>query len=180
MRVSKLLFFIALLSLSGRLLGQSAALTVNNCTDFSISVTVYGYAPSTCDAYSCFDSYVTNAISVPSIWGMPPLCRTWGPYTPCGVASGIGFATNACNTNFCSGKLPSDFNWTFAEVTVYSTFWGSIYPIRVGDLVINCRSIGTASITYSCCGGGAYDNLNVAWSSAGGTLANVAITVTQY
>lgn len=180
MKKIALLILTVLLPFSNRLLAQAGAISVNNCTDFTVSVTVYGYAPTTCDAYGCGTTYVTNTISVPSIWGTPGTCSGWGPFSPCGIGTGVGWATNACNTNFCNGNPPADFNWTMAQVSLPTTAWGSIFPVTVGDLTIDCGGSMVGSVTYSCCGGGAYQHLTIAWSSAGGSLANVTINVTQW
>jgi hypothetical protein len=181
MKKSILIICLSMLAFSGRLFSQHGWATVVNHTDFAIDVTLYGYAPISCDIGACNTTYITNVISIPYTTGFPISSGTWGAYDPCAVTTGIGWATNLCSTDFCGHNPPSDFNWTKAEVTVYSSDWGSIYPIHVGDLAIRCDGVSTViSATYTCSSCSSYPNLNVSWTSPGGSLADVIVRVDQY
>jgi hypothetical protein len=180
MKRSILIICLSILAISGKLFAQNATITVINHTDFAIDVTMYGYAPITCDAGACNTTYITNLISIAYTYGFPGTSGTWGPFGPCGVTTGVGWATNLCSTDFCTGNPPYDFNWTKAEVTVHSSDWGSIYPIIVGDVAIGCGTSISTSATYTCSSCSSYPNLNVSWASSGGSLANVVVRVNQY
>jgi hypothetical protein len=179
--MTKTLLFI-LLCISGRsLYAQSAKVTINNTTDFQIRVRVYGYAPSSYSSCGCAATYFDVAIL--SAWGFPGSTNTWGPTSACGVSTGVGFTSDPCSIPWCT-SLPSDFQWTFAEVTLVggNSCWpGVSFPMAFGDGTILCSpatNCVAGPYTSSTC---TYSHLKATWTpNAGSAMDDITIDIAQY
>jgi hypothetical protein len=185
--MKKIFIIAALLTLCNNIFSQTAALTVYNGTDFVLTVTVYGSSASACSG-TCTDYATTIVLTAATgLTSYPTYATTFGPSTPCTIAGYPGLS--GCSTPWCT-SVPSDFQWTYAEVSIgpnppaTTICWAtSIFPIAIyGNILHGCS--GSASYTVpavdNTCPGTTYPNLRTWWSSTGGSLADVTINVEQY
>lgn len=180
----KTLLIAALLILScGSSYAQNAEVTIVNNTDFDIRVTMYADATSSCTTGTCNTTFITNNIGVSNL-SYPASPTTWGPYDPCDIVSSPGWATVICPTVWCS-SIPSDFQWTLAKVEIPTGYgyWDiADFPLWVCSSQPTCfPGAGTTSLTAVAPGGPfSAPNVTAYWTSSGGSLADVTITVNQY
>jgi hypothetical protein len=186
----KNLLLIAILALTTKPAhAQNARVTINNHTDFEAIVTLYGNAAVSCTTAACNTTYITNPISVPvpSSPAFPTGTSTWGPNDPCDVSTSSGWASApaSCPVTWCPiSGLPADFQWTLAEVDLVlgSSCWTvpATFPIFVCPWQPGCLpGLGPlVTVTGGC--SSTHPNLDVSWTSSGGSLADVTIDINQY
>lgn len=159
---------------------QTASIKIINNTDYDIKVKLYGEATASCGA-GCNTTYITNTITVLNT-AFPSSPTTWGAFTPCGISTGVGWATASCPVSWCS-SLPSDFQWTFAEITIpMAIAWPITFPVLIGPLQPGCLGVVPYMGPYYLSGPPAptYHSMDFTWTSSGGTLADVVINVNQW
>jgi hypothetical protein len=178
-------FFLAifLLTLFQLVRAQSAKLYIVNHTDYEVRVRMYGQASATCPA-GCSSTYITNTISLmaPSSPAYPSGSTTWGPFDPCNVSTGVGWAYAACPTAWCS-SLPTDFQWTLAVIDLpFATIWPlGTFPMYVCPTQPTCSpATGTVYGPVTASPPAWPWNIKAEWFSTGGSLADVTIVIDQY
>jgi hypothetical protein len=178
--MKNVILFLLLFIFSNSINAQTASINIVNNTDFDIKVRLYGEATASCGA-GCNTSFITNSITVPNT-GYPLSPTTWGAFTPCGISTGIGWATTSCPVSWCT-SLPSDFQWTLAEITIpLATTWPIPFPIYLSPLQPSCFGYGPYVGPYYLSGPPApiFNSMDFTWISSGGSLANVTIYVNQW
>jgi hypothetical protein len=163
-------------------LSQTGSVKIVNNTDYDIEVTMYGDATTSCSGASCNTTYITNVINVPNL-NYPLSPTTWGGTDPCGISSGVGYALEACSTTWCPATLiPSDFKWTLAAIDIPSSWvWGPIFPLYVCPTQPSCSpGLGPVDGPHVTAPPLPTWSLVAKWTSSGGPMADVTITVDQY
>jgi len=157
MKKLKFLFIVALLAMGSSAFAQSV--TINNHTDFTVSVTMYASSPVYCLEPCGY--MVGNTITVAPSY---PL-STGGTPSPCNFSNSPGWSLGGCigtsTYAWCSSPgTPSDFEWDYAYVEIhdaclpipdytcyvgYSGCGGSSTPTLLGG----CSGSDYATWTYS-------------------------------
>jgi hypothetical protein len=164
--MKKILLFTMML-IAGRCANaQTGTLYINNNTDYVVKVTVYAYSGTYCSVPCVTTDYATKQIKMS--W-----YTTWGPYDPYTICGGLGFVASC--TSGCTA-LPSDFQWTWAEIDIPSASCSGGVTLYVGDNGIGCY--GTPTSVVSC---GFMENFYATWSPAtGSALSDVSIDIEEY
>jgi len=142
---------------------------------------MYADAATSCGA-GCSSTYITNQITVLNT-NYPTSATTWGPNNPCAISGGVGWASAACSTTWCPiASVPSDFQWSYAYIEIPSSFiWGLSVPLQVCRVQPTCSpASGTTDGPYTAAPPAYPWNIVAKWTSSGGNLSDVTISVDQY
>lgn len=180
--MKKIVICTSLLIVSWCSKAQNAKITIVNNTDYDVEVTIYGDAVTSCSGATCNTTYTTNTIMANNL-SYPGSPSTYGPYTPCAISTGVGWALETCSTSWCLG-LPSDFQWSLAEINMPVAAmvpWPMTFPIYLCPTQPSCFGAGPYEGVFVLTSASPpFDQMEFIWSSSGGSLADVTITINQF
>ena len=141
MKQIKLLFFVALLGMSSSAFAQ--AVSINNYSDFTATITMYAYAPTDCypvATHLCDNTFIGNPITLTCAACPTP---TFYAADPCSFYTTPSWLSTTCSSSWCPTAWPASFQWTFAYVSLNNgCYLMPALSVNIGD---GCASTSPSS-----------------------------------